>query len=328
MSGTSLKINLRPDPLNLVLKEHLSFRLFTKWDKPLMLDHAINLASLQIKSYNDYHRIKSAMGPANESSPGWLLVLDDVRPLLRFLQPCEHHLGPRNELLGVGEVGEQCLSGPHDALLHVGVRVAVTLHRPRLAPHDTVQVGSVLVFPALLRGVALRALLHEELLARLRVADRDVHTFERLLRSHNLQVVVVLCCVVMVTWRLYLNMENTGPHFRESMIHDRGVTRQLPGPWTTFMAAFLKTLEPETEKQVSQVSEIRIKEHWCTGGAGDCDRILGSEPAFAWRESGKPLWKNPPQFTRPGPNPDLPVLDSLFYYESSELDHVTNEVDI
>nr|CAD7451915.1 unnamed protein product [Timema tahoe] len=49
---------------------------------------------------------------------------------------------------------------------------------------------------------------------------------------------------------------------------------------------------------------------------------VGSVSAFAYRESGKPFWKNHPQYTRPKPEPrSAPVIGSPGYRESDASDH-------
>lgn len=84
-------------------------------------------------------------------------VRNQVIPVLLLLQATEGHLGARNVLLGVLEVGEEGVLVPSDALLLVGVGVGVALDGTGLAAEEAVQSRADLVAAALLNGVALRA---------------------------------------------------------------------------------------------------------------------------------------------------------------------------
>jgi len=94
---------------------------------------------------------------ARNLSSGVLEVGNEVVPVLLLLETTKGHLGARNVLLGVLEVGKQSVLLPGDALLLVGVGVGEALNGASLAAEETVQIGTDLVGTALLDGVALSA---------------------------------------------------------------------------------------------------------------------------------------------------------------------------
>ena len=89
---------------------------------------------------------------------GALEVGDEVVPLSRLLEPSEHHLGSRDVLLGVLQVGEKGVFSPLDALVDVGLRIRVSLSLAGLTTEEAVQVGALLMSTSSLDGVTLGAL--------------------------------------------------------------------------------------------------------------------------------------------------------------------------
>nr|CAD7444047.1 unnamed protein product [Timema bartmani] len=63
--------------------------------------------------------------------------------------------------------------------------------------------------------------------------------------------------------------------------------------------------------------------NYATKGVKELFLIIA--PAFAWKESGKPLGKNHPQCIQPGSNTNLPIFGSLVYHKSSALDYSVTE---
>jgi len=94
---------------------------------------------------------------------GLLEVGDDVVAVLLFLEAGEHHLSAGDVLGGVGEVGVEVLLAPHDSGALVGVGVIEALGLSRQAAEEAVQVRALLVRSSSLHGVALGALLLEQL---------------------------------------------------------------------------------------------------------------------------------------------------------------------
>merc|ERR1719431_575501 len=81
---------------------------------------------------------------------------NQVSAVLLLLQPCEHHLGARDVLLGVGQVHIQGVLVPGDALTDVSLGVGETTGPSGLPPPDSIKVRSLLVLAPSLHGVALR----------------------------------------------------------------------------------------------------------------------------------------------------------------------------
>lgn len=80
---------------------------------------------------------------------------DQIVAILALLETTESHLGSRDVLLGVFEVGEQSVLVPGNALGLVGVGVVVALNLTSLAAEESVKVRSNLVGTTFFKGVAL-----------------------------------------------------------------------------------------------------------------------------------------------------------------------------
>jgi len=94
---------------------------------------------------------------------------DQIGPFFSLLETGEDHLGAGNELFGVLEVLVQVALRPGDTLFLIGLRVLVPGGSAALAAHDPAQIWTHLVLATHIVGVALGALLHEDLLAVLRI---------------------------------------------------------------------------------------------------------------------------------------------------------------
>lgn len=116
-----------------------------------------------------YHYIQTP-AQANHLFRSIPQVSDQVVPVLLLLEATEGHLGTRNVLLGVLEVGEQSVLLPLDALLLVGIGVCVTLNGTGVTAEKPVQSRADLVTAASLNGVALSASGLEQTSTLLRVA--------------------------------------------------------------------------------------------------------------------------------------------------------------
>nr|CAD7441146.1 unnamed protein product [Timema bartmani] len=77
---------------------------------------------------------------------------------------------------------------------------------------------------------------------------------------------------------------------------------------------------------VGQITRVPPKGNVPLTGVRDIESSIGSAPAFSWRESGKPFSKNPPQYTQPGLNSELPIFGSLVQHEISAFDLSATEI--
>lgn len=94
---------------------------------------------------------------------GLLQVSNDVSTLRLLLESREGHLGTRDVLLGVLQVGKQRVLVPHNSGLFVGISVAIASNAATLATKQAMQSGTSLCTTFLLNDVALQATCLEQL---------------------------------------------------------------------------------------------------------------------------------------------------------------------
>lgn len=92
-----------------------------------------------------------------------LEVSDEVCPLVGLLETGEDHLSAGDVLFRVGQVLEQCISGPGNTLSLVSIGVNVTGRLASFAAEKTIQVGTSFMFASSFNSVALGAPLDKQL---------------------------------------------------------------------------------------------------------------------------------------------------------------------
>jgi hypothetical protein len=105
---------------------------------------------------------------------GSLQICYKVLPFLLLLEAGKDHPRARDVLLGVLQVGEQCLPLPGNAFVLVGGRVIKVNSLASLAAPQAHQVGALLVLARVVYDVALGALLFEDSGALLWVSGFDL----------------------------------------------------------------------------------------------------------------------------------------------------------